>query len=49
MAGLIAILTALIRVALLSAVAYFVVKRAIKDALKEFYKGRKSTFIYKTA
>ena len=38
MAGLIAILTALIRVALLPAVAYFVVKKAIKDALKEFYK-----------
>ena len=38
MAGLIAILTALIRVALLSVVAYFVIKRAIKDALNEIYK-----------
>ena len=38
MVGLIAILTALIRVALISVVAYFVIKKAIKDALKEFYK-----------
>ena len=38
MAGLFAILAALIRIAFISVVAYFVIKRAIKDALKEFYK-----------
>jgi hypothetical protein len=38
MAGLFAILTALIRIAFISVVAYLVIKRAIQDALKEFYK-----------
>ena len=38
MAGLFAILTALMRLAFIFTVAYFVIKRAIKDALKEFYK-----------